>query len=421
VITGLGALSLLAVLLAAIRRGERAALATAFLSVLALNFFFIEPRYHLAIAHFDNVVALAVLLVAAVVVGRLASQAQRDSERAEARAREAELIAAASSGLLEGAALSAQLSAIETSVSSATGGRLRLGFSAAPQPQDGETTRRLATAVGPAWLYGSTSWRGEPLERISAPLTRLIDVAREGDRVRARSAEAEAAQRADIAKTALLHTISHDLRSPLTAIVTAISALQIGGLAEGDRRSLESAIDEEAKRLARMVDDLLDLSKIEAGAVNPRPDWCDLRDVALSAAAQVRTRNPQSTIEAEVPSLPLVRADAAQLERVLSNLIENAVKFSPPSTRVRLNGGSGGGRVIVRVTDEGPGIPPAERNDVFLPFFRGRRAAGGSGLGLAICRGLVEANGGRINLQDDAEGGTSFAVSFELVAQPVQR
>jgi two-component system, OmpR family, sensor histidine kinase KdpD len=123
----------------------------------------------------------------------------------------------------------------------------------------------------------------------------------------------------------------------------------------------------------------------------------------------------------ELPAdLPLIRADPSQLERVFTNLIENAVKFSPPDTPVRVTGGAGAAKVTVRVIDQGPGIPASQRSSVFEPFFRGRRGPNaGSGLGLAICRGFVEANGGRITLQADSGQGTAFAVSFPLVEQPV--
>ncbi len=149
----------------------------------------------------------------------------------------------------------------------------------------------------------------------------------------------------------------------------------------------------------------------------PRADWCDLHDVVASAAAHLP---PTHQIEFALPAdLPLVRADASQLERVFSNLLENAIKFSPAQAPVRVSGGATGGRVTVRVTDQGRGIPTQYRAQVFEPFFRGRGESGsGSGLGLAICRGFVEANGGRILLQAGAEGGTSFAVSFPIVAQP---
>jgi two-component system sensor histidine kinase KdpD len=151
--------------------------------------------------------------------------------------------------------------------------------------------------------------------------------------------------------------------------------------------------------------------------VLPRPDWCDLQDIVTSAASHLRGSNQ---IEfALPPELPLVRADAAQLERVFSNLLENAVKFSAPGASVRVSGGTGGGRVTVRVIDRGRGIPSHQRTRVFEPFFRGRGDSGsGSGLGLAICRGFVEANGGRILLQTGTDGGTSFAVSFPIERQP---
>ena len=151
-------------------------------------------------------------------------------------------------------------------------------------------------------------------------------------------------------------------------------------------------------RLARLVDDLLDLSRIEAGAAAPQRDWTDLHDVVASAAVPLGGDHP---IEFALPSdLPLIRADAAQLERVFSNLIENAVKFSPPGSPVKVTGSATPASVTVRITDQGPGISKQERARVFEPFFRGRGARGaGSGLGLAISRGFVDANGGRIVLQ----------------------
>jgi len=221
-----------------------------------------------------------------------------------------------------------------------------------------------------------------------------------------------------VAKTAILHSISHDLRSPLTAISTAASALRSGGLSEIDRRELVGVVEGESSRLDRLVSDLLALSRIEAGAVNPRPDWCDLHDTVASAAEQVRARHGEHPIELDLPAdLPLVRADPVQMERVFANLIENAVKFSPPGEPVRVRG-IGSPRVMIRVTDAGRGIPAAERAHVFDPFFRGRDGTPGAGLGLAICRGFVEANGGQIVLQSARDSGTSFAVSFPVAPQP---
>lgn len=314
----------------------------------------------------------------------------------------------------------AQLHSIGLRVQAATGAsRARVVLEPVPSPRADELAVHLGTRIRTGWLYVSSDadWRPEDLERISGPLGRLIDVASERERVAEQFAETEAAKRAEVAKTAILHAISHDLRSPLTAITTAGSALRAVDLTGEERSELTDVIETEGARLARLVDDLLDLSKIEARAVEPRADWCDLHDVVASAAAQLVGA---SALEFGLPpDLPLVRADAAQLERVFSNLIENAIKFSPSGAPVRITGGAGGGRVTVRVIDTGRGIPPQHRARVFEPFFRGRGAADpGSGLGLAICRGFVEANGGKITLQTGADRGTSFAVTFPVPRQP---
>jgi two-component system, OmpR family, sensor histidine kinase KdpD len=219
----------------------------------------------------------------------------------------------------------------------------------------------------------------------------------------------------------VLHAISHDLRSPITAIRTASQALALGGLGRHDERELLTAVEEESERLGRLVEDLLDLSRIEAGAVGPRSDWCDLADVVAIAAEQVRRRHGEHPISLELPSdLPLIRADPFQLERVFANLIENAVKFSPAGAPVRVTGGVDHEKVTVTVIDQGPGIPPSRQAAVFEPFVRGPRDQNrGSGLGLAICRGFVEANGGEIAVGADSGSGAAFAVSFPLVEQPV--
>ena len=414
-VTGLGVVYLLAVLFVASRRGELAALLTAVAAVLTLNFFFIHPRHQLTISDSRNVAALAVFLIAGVVVSRLAAAARQRATESDARALEA------AARDRESSALAAVASSLLSDGPVRAGEGLRLELAAAPRPQEGEETLSLPVRTGKAWLYASadSGWGREELGRIAEPLARLVDVAIDRAEAAERTADAEAARRADVAKTAVLHAISHDLRSPLTAITTATAALESGPLSEEDRSELLSVLGSESTRLARLVDDLLDLSRIEAGAVNPRPDWCDLRDTVASAAEHIRREHGDRAIELQVPAdLPLVRADSAQMERVFSNLIENAVKFSPAGAPVRVTASVAGDRVIVRVSDAGRGIPQGARAHVFEPFFRGRGSEAGSGLGLTICRGFVEANGGRIRLHAHPGEGTSFSVSFELVPQP---
>jgi two-component system, OmpR family, sensor histidine kinase KdpD len=432
-VEGLAILYLLAVLAVAIRRGQLAALITVVLSVLTFNYFFLPPRHQLAIAHSEDVVELVVLLIAAVVVGRLAAVARERAAEAESRAgvaadreREATLLAEVASAILAGESVDTQLESIGKRIALATGAaRARVVLEPVPRPRDDELMVPLHARAGNAWLYlaREVGWEWEAIERVAEPIGRLIDVAVERDRVSVREAENEAARRAEVAKTAILHAISHDLRSPLTAITTAGSTLALG-VSEAERAELIDVIEGESARLARLVDDLLDLSRIESGAVAPQADWCDLHDVVVSAAAHASGGHP---IEfALPPELPLVRADAAQLERVFSNLIDNAIKFSPAGSPVRITGGASAGRVAVRVADRGSGIPRRYRSQVFEPFFRGRGGGpgpgdptgGGSGLGLAICRGFVEANGGRIVLQTGRDTGTIFTVSFPVAAQP---
>ncbi|MEA2399360.1 MAG: two-component system, OmpR family, sensor histidine kinase KdpD, partial [Thermoleophilaceae bacterium] len=324
--------------------------------------------------------------------------------------------------LLTDGAVAAQLAAAGSRLTAAVAeSDLRLELAAAPSPREGEVLTPLRLRERRAWLYSrpGSGWTKDDVDRIAEPLARLVDVALERERVSERAAESEAARRADVAKTAVLHAISHDLRSPLTAITTATDALRSGPLSEDDQAELLSVLGGESARLTGLVEDLLDLSRIEAGAVNPQSDWCDLHDAVARAADQVRGQHPGREVVLELPpDLPLVRADAAQMERVFSNLIENGVKFSPPDQAVRVVAGVAAEQVTVRVVDRGRGIPAGARMHVFEPFFRGRGEASGSGLGLTICRGFVEANGGRIRLRTGRGDGTSFSVSFPLEPQP---
>jgi two-component system, OmpR family, sensor histidine kinase KdpD len=425
-VTGLGVLYLLAVLGIAIRRGEIAALATAVLSVLALNWFFIPPKRELTIANSQNVAALVVFLVVAVVVGRLAAAARARAAEAEdraraatAREREAALIARAASAVLAGRGVEAELRTIAAEIARATGARsARIELVATPTPGE-ELVVHLPVRERAGWLHvAEPEWPRHELERLAEPIARLVEVAIERDRLSDQAADTEATRRAAVAKTAVLHAISHDLRSPLTAITASAGALR-SPLSAADRDELIGVIADEAERLARLVDDLLDLSRIQAGAVHPRQDWCDLRDIVERAVAGVQDRVGPHPVEVHLPlELPLIRADAAQLERVFSNLVENAFKFSGDRP-VLVRGGQTGAGVTVRVVDQGPGIPRRDRAQVFEPFFRGTDRGPGAGLGLAICRGFVEANGGRIVLQAGTGPGTSFAVSFPVVEQPV--
>ncbi len=426
--TGLGSIYLIAVLAVAIRRGQVAALAAAGLGVLILNFFFIEPLHRLTISDSDNVIALGVLLLAALVVGRLAGQSRERAAEAELRAsqatareREAVIIADSATALLGGIEMD-PIAGISSILEGPGASELRLAAGSAPEPLPSETVVRLPTESRSAWLYAADAsrWSEADLRRIARPLAGLLDVAGEREKAATREAETEAARQADAAKTVILQALSHDLRSPLTAIRTAAAGLREQSTSSADRIALIEAIEDEADRLIRLIGNLLDLSRIEAGAVHPRTDWCDLVEVISTTVANIHRPDTAQRIQIELDrELPLVRADASQIERVFSNLIENALEFSPPDEAVRIGGGVGAGKVTVRVVDRGPGVPTSQRVAIFEPFRSGRRdGREGAGLGLAISKGFVEANGGELILQADSSDGTAFAVSFPLVEQP---
>jgi two-component system, OmpR family, sensor histidine kinase KdpD len=410
--TGVGVIYLLAVLAVAIRWGEVPALVTAVLAVLILNFFFLAPVHQLTIADSQNVVSLVVFLVTAAVVGRLAAMGRERTREADARAAEARA-RSREAALLGTTASSLIVESGEWSPPAMPEAAARVVLTSSPAAATDELAVRIPTREESCWLYVKRDqWQKEDAKRVVTPLADVIDLELTRRRLAARAADAEAARRADVAKTALLQTVSHDLRSPLAAITAATGALNSGVVADADRGRLLSVIEGESARLERMIGDLLAVSRIEAGAVDPDLESCDLREAVTIAAQHVRERHGDYPIEIGLPQdLPLVRADPLQMERVFENLIENAIKFSPDGAPVRIEGG-GGQRVVVRVSDSGRGIPPSQRAHVFEPFWRGRDGAPGSGLGLAICRGFVAANGGRIQLHSRPGEGSSFAVSF---------
>jgi len=217
----------------------------------------------------------------------------------------------------------------------------------------------------------------------------------------------------------VLRAVSHDLRSPLTAIITSAAALASETLEPGERRELAAAVTSEAERLAGLVEKLLDLSRLQAGSAPPRPDWVSLDEVLQEAVAGLGDDAARVKLSLDA-GLPLLEADAAQLERAFANLLENALRHSAPhpvSVRARVSGG----RLLVRVVDRGQGIPLAEQERIFEPFYQGRRQGrhgAGSGLGLAIVRGCVEANGGTVAVESLPGQGTTFVVRFPLPPAP---
>jgi two-component system sensor histidine kinase KdpD len=423
-VVSLSVVYLVAVLLISTVWGAWLGVATALASALAFNYFHIPPTGRFTVAEGENWVALAVFLIVAVIGSWVAQVARTRASEAEERRREADLAAETARLLLRGEALSEALPAAARRLASA------LGLPSAAielAPVDGderrvafplrEGTTQLGTLLVPTGLPEEALRRLQ--ERVVPSLEALLAAGLERDRLLGEVVETRALRRADVVKTTLLRAVSHDLRTPLTAIVAAGEAIASPTLTDEEQRELGSVITAESTRLSRLIDNLLDLSRLEGGAADPRPQWCSIEEVINAAIDDLRLPPDRFSLSLD-PDLPLVRADAAQLERAFANLLENGVRYSgghPVSVRARVTGG----RLLVRVVDRGPGIPPAQRQRVFEPFYRAGTASSGhrgSGLGLAIVRGFVEANGGRVSVESLPGQGTSFVVEFpaELLA-----
>lgn len=272
---------------------------------------------------------------------------------------------------------------------------------------------------------------GWPAESFSAADDRLVSaaatqigLAAERDRLNKESTEAEILRRTDQLRTALLNAVSHDLRTPLATIIASAGSLRQQDVVwtDEERQSFAQAIEEEAERLNRLVGNLLDLSRIEAGSLRPDKSWHDLGllvDDVVQRLAYVTFRH---NMRLSVPDdLPPVLLDAVEIDEVLSNIIENAAKYSPPETEIGIDVRREGNAVEVAITDRGRGIPSAAVPFLFDPFYRVMDAQPrppGQGLGLAIVKGLVEAHGGRVRAENRPGGGARFVFTLPLDAAP---
>jgi two-component system sensor histidine kinase KdpD len=256
-------------------------------------------------------------------------------------------------------------------------------------------------------------------QRVVPALEALLSAALEREALLGEVVETAALRQADVVKTAVLRAVSHDLRSPLTAISTAGEALALEGLSAQGHRELAAVILEETRRLARLVENLLDVSRLEAGAAAPRLEWTSVDELIRAALVDLAPNDEGFRLSLD-SELPLIRVDSGQLERAFVNVLENARRHAGGkevavrARAVAATAEAGGGRIIVRIVDRGPGIRTADLERVFEPFYRADSAGvhRGSGLGLAIARGFTEANGGTLHVESLPGQGATFV--FEL-------
>jgi len=406
-VLSLAVLYIFAVLPVAAFWGLAYAIALSVASMLAFNFFFLAPVHTLTLADSRNWFALAVFVVTAIVVSELAARTRR-------RAREAALLAEIATSLLEHGTVGSELERISAEAARALQVE-RASIVLGPGARDGVELFAGGRRVGSIRLEGGRSGDASARRRLLPALASLLGVAIDRERLAGEALEAEALRRADVIKTALLRAVSHDLRTPLMAISTSAGALARTDLTldEPDRADLLATILAASDRLDHLVGNLLDLSRLQAGAAEPEQELLDLEELVVAALDELGERG--RLVEVSLPDEPAaVRVDAHQIQRVLVNLLENALKYSPRGEPVRVQVSAGTSEAVVRVIDHGPGVPSDERERIFEPFQRGARGgeAPGAGLGLAIARGFAQANGGRIWVESRSHQGATFVLAL---------
>ena len=417
-VVSLGVVYLLAVLVISTFWGLAFGIATGVLSAAAFNFFHLPPVGRFTLADSQDWVALTAFVVVAIATGLVAELARERAREAEHRRREADVSAELAQLLLGAPRLEDALPVAAQRLATALGvasvaialqevaaDERRLAFAL---ESGGE---RIGTLLLPATLKGSE--RSRVAERIVPSLSSILGAARHRAGLQAEVVETTALRRSDEMKTALLRSVSHDLRTPVTAILTAAAALE-PTTASGDNVSeAHDVITVAATRLWRLIEKLLDLSLLQTGHLEPQLGWYSIDEVLTEAVEQVLDAAEQFELAVDA-DLPLLRGDAGQLERAFANVFENAARHAAGKP-VSVGARSVGGRIVVRIVDQGPGIPASEQERIFLPFYRSDTSNGthqGSGLGLAIARGFIEVNGGTIAVESLPGQGTVFIVEF---------
>jgi two-component system sensor histidine kinase KdpD len=406
--------------------GRAPAMVAALASFLAANWYFTPPYYELSIGDSENVIALVVFLTVAFVVRHFVDTATRRALEAARARTEARTLAGLAATVGEDDPLPILLTHLRDTFGvegvsllrrrSDRGWDIELaaGQHAPTSPDTAAVveplTAGLVLALGPPPLAADDQL---VLNAFAAQLSAVL----ERSRLRAEAGRAESLAEASALRAALLQAVSHDLRTPLASIKASVSSLEQDELTwtAQETREFVRTISDETDRLTTLIDNLLDMSRIHAGAVEPHVAPVALEEVVPAAITSLGVR--AGAVDLDLPeTLPPVLADAALLERAVANLIANAVRFSPPDIPVRVQSGVFDGHLDLRIIDRGPGIPAHQREHVFQPFQRlGDKPGGtGVGLGLAVARGFLDAIGATIELDDTAAGGTTAVIRMRI-------
>jgi two-component system sensor histidine kinase KdpD len=458
---------LLGVMLVAARSGRGPSLLASALSVAAFDFFFVPPEYTFAVTDFRYLVTFAVMLLVGIVISSLAASLRTQARVAGYREKRAASLYTISRALAAALREDEIVRAATSNIGAEFGAQCVILFPNAAgrivYPRSGSESYSLHGAdLGVAqWVFdhGRIAGRGTdtlpgadavyfPIRGASGPIgvlallpsslrrvflpeqqrlleTFLNQVALALERVRL----AQAAQQAQIKveteslRNSLLAGISHDLRTPLSAIVGAASSLaeEPERLSPEARRDLARTIYEEGQRMATLANNILDMARLDAGAVTLRREWVPLEEIVGGVLTRLRARLEGRPVRIELPKdAPLVKLDAVLIAQVLVNLLENALKYTPAGSAIEISAEFAPEAVTISVADEGPGIPPGLEEKLFDKFFRAspERAQSGVGLGLTICRAIVEAHGGTIRAENRFPRGAAFRFTLPLDETP---
>lgn len=426
------AICLLAVVVAAAIGGLASGMIASVVSFLALNFFFTEPRHTFVVHDAGDIVALFAFLLAAVIVGGLLGRAIEERARAEQRATEASFLSRTTANLISSEPFDRMLDSFAASLVMLFG--LTRCEISTPSGTGSASASAVASKVGPSITIpietGSGSFGSitatrpvdgqsfgtselQLLRSLASQTALAVERAALDEEVRGARLESEANR----LRAALFSSVTHDLRTPLSSITASVSGLlgKDARYTDEQREQVLRTVLDEADHLNQIVGNLLDLAQMRAGVLVPSRQPVLIEEIIGSVLLRKRRAIERSSIRMNVrPQLPAVDADPIQIEQVVSNLLENALRFSPPGGEIHISAARWQGAVQVRVSDRGPGIEPEDRERVFEEFYRrdAGTGRGGTGLGLAIARAIVIAHGGRIWIEGAPGRGT--AVIFEL-------
>jgi two-component system sensor histidine kinase KdpD len=459
--TNLVMIYLAGVVIAALYLGRGPSLLAAFLSVLAFDFFFVPPQLTFAVSDTEYLLTFLGLFIVSLVISSLAVRSREQADAARERESETAALYAFSRALAAAVSLDEIVSLIITHLSenfsrevvvllpenshlvvSGHSPDIQLGDNemavgmwayqrGEPAGRDTDTLPAakvrclpLKTAHGVIGVLGvmphdSTKHLTPEQRRLMEAYASQAAVAIERAQFVEQARQAQVLQATEKLQTALLNSISHDLRTPLVSITGALSSLQDDGvvLNEATRHNLIDTARGEAERLNRLVGNLLDMTRLEAGVMKVKLEPCDVQDVIGSALDYLSERLQDRAVSVDAPpSLPLVPMDFVLIVQVLVNLIDNAMKYSSVDTPIEIRALAGELQLEVNVADRGIGIPPEDLTRVFDKFYRVQHpgSIGGTGLGLSICKGIVEAHGGSIRAANRSGGGTIMSIELPL-------